>query len=60
MQKEMKDVELQLGIVANQVHFFLIYGIVLLNSNQVTHLVKSRQEKMASADDTRHSIEDDL
>ncbi len=62
MQKEMKDVELQLGIVANQVKARPISSLhsLLHNTTQVSQLVKTRHEKMASADDSRHSIEDDL
>ena len=65
MQKEMKDVELQLGIVANQVWNSSIYVMNILHilprhSVQVSQLVKTRQEKMASVDESRHSIEDDL
>jgi hypothetical protein len=65
MQKEMKDVELQLGIVANQVKARPITSlhsllVMLHNTAQVSQLVKTRHEKMASADDSRHSIEDDL
>ena len=65
MQKEMKDVELQLGIVANQVQMlsFLSSHLVLTllhNFVQVSQLVKTRHEKMTSVDDSRHSIEDDL
>ena len=65
MQKEMKDVELQLGIFANQVWTYSIYvmntfHVLPHNTIQVSQLVKTRQEKMASADESRHSIEDDL
>ncbi len=61
----MKDVELQLGIVANQVQMlsFLSFHLVLTllhNFVQVSQLVKTRHEKMTSVDDSRHSIEDDL
>jgi hypothetical protein len=32
MQKEMKDVELQLGIVANQVRFWIQFSAILPSS----------------------------
>ena len=61
----MKDVELQLGIVANQVRIRSItrWSLLLMARDitaQVSQLVKTRHEKMTSADDSRHSIEDDL
>jgi hypothetical protein len=31
-----------------------------MNFDQVSQLAKTRQEKLASADESRHSIEDDL
>ena len=65
MQKEMKDVELQLGIVANQVRIRSItqWSLLLMARDitaQVSQLVKTRHEKMTSADDSRHSIDNDL